>query len=257
MNLKLYLQFVKQSLQEFFIYKTTALITATVGLVFFSIEIIAGIIYFEEIDLLLGWSKTDYFLLVTSANLINYIYQFIFISAHEHLSEAIIEGELDYSLVRPMNSFYYYIFFRIDVGSIINLIVVSIFDLYLISKYPINLLHLLMYVLSIIIGVFTLFLLNQIAVSFSFWFERVESVQGIPEELFDFSTRPMSIYPSSIRFLLSWIIPLLLVVNTPVLVIQGEVNYLYFIFIGVFDIVLFKLVKIMWEKGLQHYCSAN
>ena len=177
MNLKLYLQFVKQSLQEFFIYKTTALITATVGLVFFSIEIIAGIIYFEEIDLLLGWSKTDYFLLVTSANLINYIYQFIFISAHEHLSEAIIEGELDYSLVRPINSFYYYIFFRIDVGSIINLIVVSIFDLYLISKYPINLLHLLMYVLSIIIGVFTLFLLNQIAVSFSFWFERVESVQ--------------------------------------------------------------------------------
>ena len=67
----------------------------------------------------------------------------------------------------------------------------------------------------------------------------------------------MSIYPSSIRFLLSWIIPLLLVVNTPVLIIQGEVNYLYFIFIGVFDIVLFKLVKIMWEKGLQHYCSAN
>ena len=111
MNFRLYKKFLSHSFQEFLIYRTTAIVTIVFGLIFFLAEFIAGIIYFNYTETIYGWVKNDYLLLISVASVISYGYQFLFTVAHENLYEFILGGELDYILIRPVNSFLFYSFF--------------------------------------------------------------------------------------------------------------------------------------------------
>ena len=51
---KLFKTLVNHSIQELFINRQTAIITFVLGVLFFALEIVAGIIFFEYTDNLLG-----------------------------------------------------------------------------------------------------------------------------------------------------------------------------------------------------------
>lgn len=95
MDFRLFCKLVNHSVQELIINRKTAALTFLLGTMFFALEIIAGLVFFEHTDSLLGWSKTDYLLLVSTANSISFIYQTFFVASHENLTNCI----LDYSLI--------------------------------------------------------------------------------------------------------------------------------------------------------------
>lgn len=257
MSIKLYMKFIKTSLSEFFIYRSTAILTSIIGFLFFSIEILAGIVYFEFSDNILGYSRNDYLLIIIFANLITNLYNLFFVVAHENLAETIIEGELDYTLIRPVNSFYYYALNRLDISSIINIAINLIALKYIISYYTISPLQNLYIIIFLLLGVLLQFVLNQFFVELTFWKERATSIMAIPEYLFDFSIRPKSFYPYIIRLLLTFVIPVLVATNGPIMILKGENIILETIILAAFVIIGFIICQIMWKKGLKKYTSSN
>lgn len=257
MSWKLFKTLVSQSLQEALSYRATSFIVVIFGFLFFSIEIITGIIYFEYSNVIAGWSRNDYLLLISSASLITYLYHTFFIVSHENLSEVILEGELDYTLLRPVNSFFYYAFNRIDFPSLVNVLIALGVQIYVLTNYTLSFINLLVFFALILVATWLLFLINQVFIMTAFWKDRGGKFLAIPEYLSELSSRPAGIYPKILRYLLSWALPLLMAFNAPILFIKQDYLWLEMIWYILFTIGLTALTMWLWKKGLRKYQSAS
>ncbi len=129
--------------------------------------------------------------------------------------------------------------------------------IYILTTYTFNFITIIEYVISIILATYFVFLLNQYAVSISFWKDKSSKLLAVPEYLLDFSSRPISVYPSGIQILLVWVLPILLAINLPVLIIKGETNTMLILWLFIINIVGTFLALIIWNKGTERYNSAN
>lgn len=257
MKLKLYKQLVSQSLQENLSYKTTSLIVMIFSVLFFAIEIIVGLVLFNNTGMLGGWSKTEYFLLISTATLINSLYQFLFIVAHENLAENIIEGTLDYTFLRPVNSFYYYAFNRIDLPSLINTVLSISVIIYFAQGLNVSILNILLYSFAIMLAVWFLFLINQCVVTLSFWIEKSSKLLAFPEYLSSVASKPYTIYPKKIIFLFTWILPFFIAFNYPILILKGELHVSELLYFSFFLLILHSVTVFIWNRGVKKYQSSN
>lgn len=257
MMVNLYKILFKQSLKETLMYKTTTVLTVIFGILFYIIDLIVGVVYFSFSSNIYGWKLINYFNLVTTTNLISYGYQFLFVAAHENLADEILDGNLDQYLIKPINSFIFYIIYRVDFASMINFIVAAIVEGVIFTVIKINLINLLIYIVYIVLGIIFLFAINQIATTLTFWFPNLTAILGIPEYLMDIGARPAQIYPRIIQNIFSLLIPILLITNVPVKNCTGHLNLIAATWILIIDLVLIAAAYIEWNKGLTHYESAN
>lgn len=156
-----------------------------------------------------GFSFEQYELMIVSLASITYTYQFLFIGAHEALAEDIIEGDLDYIFLRPINSYFYYALRRLDFPSLIYLIVYIPVTIYLLVKFDLTPLDWLLVALFYVVGVLFVFAMNQLVIEVSFWKDTMTALNGVPEYLIDSANRPAKIYPKFIRMFLVNVIPVL------------------------------------------------
>ena len=256
MNMKIYKAMLSNSIQRILIYRTTSILIVVFGLLFYFIEMFSGTVYFSYTDNILGWTKWDYFSLVTTATIIRYGYTFFFIWGSD-LSYTIVQGKLDYTLLRPLNSFWYYAFYMADFPSLINVILGIIVQGWIIFKYHIGFFQVIMYIIFVIIGIWFQFLMFNFSNMISFWVDKAEQILWIPETLSETSSQPASIYPKWIRCFLMWLLPILTSFNLPIDIIRGKVNVvnmLWFVgFVGAFTIANYRI----WHAGLKKYQSSN
>ena len=256
MNMKIYKAMLSNSIQRILIYRTTSILIVVFGLLFYFIEMFSGTVYFSYTDNILGWTKWDYFSLITTATIIRYGYTFFFIWGSD-LSYTIVQGKLDYTLLRPLNSFWYYAFYMADFPSLINVILGIIVQGWIISRQHVGFFQVIMYILFVIIGIWFHFLMFNFSNMISFWVDKADQILWIPETLSEISSQPASIYPKWIRCFLMWLLPILTSFNLPIDIIRGKVNVvnmLWFVgFVGAFTIANYRI----WHAGLKKYQSSN
>lgn len=257
MNMKVYKVMISNSIQQMFIYRTTSLLIVVFGLIFYLFELFSGFVYFQYTDNIMGWTKWDYFSLITTATIIMYGYNFFFVWGDSTLDEEILEGKLDYIFLRPINSFWYYSLYRIDFPSLINILTGIAVQSYIIYREKVGGLQILMYIVSVIMGVWFIFLFNHLTVTVAFWKEKANELTWVPEILTDFSSRPASIYPKIIRFFMIWVIPILTSINLPVDILRGKINIMSMFWYILFLIALTIAVYKMWYAGIKKYQSSN
>ncbi|BDR56278.1 ABC-2 family transporter protein [Xylocopilactobacillus apis] len=257
MNLKILKSAWKLSFQEFLVYKTTSILTFILAALFFSIEIIVGMIYFSVESNLNGWTRSDYLLLISSITTITYIYNIFFIVGHENLSEDILEGNLDYLFLRPVSSYWYSALSHLDIPSCFNLVISGVMSVSIIISKRFNWVEILLYLLTIFLGTCFVFLMNQIAVTFSFWFEGFTALGGIVENTINLLSRPLSIFPQIIQTIFTYIFPVLLVTNMPVIIFKGKHNYYLLIYLLIYNLLMYVLSRKLWTLGVKRYSSAN
>lgn len=257
MTFKLWRKLVSQSIQEMLIDRKSAALVFLIGILFFGVEIIAGVVFFEQTETILNWTKTDYLLLVSTASSISFMYQTLFVISHENLTEYILEGELEPFLLKPVNSLLYFVLNRIDISSFFNWLICLGVQVYFIQNYSMNVLRLVLFAFTMLLAVILIFILNQLAVSLSFWVEDADSILGVPEYLVEFSSRPMVIYPKGIRFFFTWFVPILMGLNLPVLIAKGDSYQTYLLLLMALDSLGLLAVYYVWKAGLKRYVSAN
>ena len=246
------------SLKKMLIYRTTIII-----FIFSSIFLIAeGIgvyVIFEYTDSVVGWDRNQMLFLLATSTLISDLYQFIFINQHEELGENIVEGELDYILLRPINPMVLSSIKYFDIPSFINMILPLSMVIYIVNneKILLSFFNIIGYIIYVILGTIQYYCINQIFVSLSFFYEKADSATGIPEYLFDFASKPRSMYPKYIQILMGYIIPFLLMSNIPVEIIFGYAEFGILFWSLLITLILFIIAKIQWNAGIKKYQSSG
>ncbi|CAM3140802.1 ABC-2 type transport system permease protein [Lactobacillus bombicola] len=246
----------KKSIEEFLIYRTTSIITFVLALIFLIIELVTGNIYYADNRSIPGWTENQYFILITFVNSSTYVYNIFFILGHEELNDDILEGNLDYVLIRPSSSYWLSAIRGIDIPSIFNFIITYILLIIFLNKEVITQFQFIVVNILIITTALMIFVLNQICLTLLFWFNGLVGLGGVVEDLFNFASRPTKIFPKIIQNIFVFVLPILLATNITNEFLKYGIQS-YFIYYLILLVLFYVISRFLWRLGIKKYVSAN
>ncbi len=170
-----------------------------------------------------------------------------------HLSDMIVNGELDAYLVQPKDALLSAISSKCQISAIGDLIYAFV----MLIIYGFSIPNLLLYTFAIVCGGIIYASVSVIYNALSFWFGKVDVITETVNNVFiNFATYPDSVFKGGVRFLLYTLIPVGLSNYLPVwLMIDFRPEL--FIILGLSTILFAVFAHGIFNKGLARYSSSN
>jgi ABC-2 type transport system permease protein len=174
-----------------------------------------------------GWGKHEYFVFLATTWLINSVIQAFCMPNAQEFSELIRTGNLDFALLKPIDTQFLISFQRVEWSSLTNgfmglaVLVYSLSQLASRSPNPLALspLTIVLYIFYLGCGVAILYSVMISLSATSIWLGRNQSLYNFWFYITNFSRYPMEIYARPwglpLLVLFTFVIPVLVVVNVP------------------------------------------
>lgn len=169
------------------------------------------------------------------------------------LSDLIINGKLDTFLVQPKNVFLSVISSETRISALGDLI----YGYICLGLYGITIKNLVLFTIFSITGAIILTAFASIIGSVSFWIVKGDILaDSLNNIMLNFATYPGTIFKNGIRTILYTIIPVGIANYMPVDTILNF-NFVNFVYIIFFTVVITLLAFWVFNKGLKRYSSSN
>lgn len=213
-----------------------------------------------------GWGKWEFFVFLSTTILVNSLIQAFFLPGAGEFSELIRTGNLDFALVKPIDTQFLVSLQKIEWSSLSNtlfgvlLLCVSLARL----DFTPNIAQLLLFIWFTACGIALLYSLIISLGALSVWLGRNDSLYDFWFYITTFARYPMEIYEgrlgSPLRFAFTFIIPILVVVNVPARLlarplVEQDWSLAGFALIATFVSLL--LSRRLFLKALDSYRSAS
>lgn len=255
---RVYSQFLKNSIgaemeyRASFIFKNLASMVWMVGAIFF-IQVL-----FTQASHIGGWSKEQVLLVYIAFSLASDFLHVFVRKNFEKFSTLTQKGELDWLLLRPINTRFMVSFMTsgIDLHSILRLF--AGFGL-LIYFLPVGttFLNVVWFFILLLLGIFSLYSFAYILHTLNIWLIKLDNITHLSFMTLELSRVPLDSWPSGIRILLVYFIPVALISTFSVqALITGPDAKTIFTSLFVAT-ALFVASQKFWTFALRHYASAS
>jgi len=227
---KVFFIFVRNSLVRAMSFRANFLIECVSSTSWIIMNIGFYVLIFQqtsEIGYKTGWGKYEFFVFLATTMFVNSLMQTFFMPNAEEFSELIRTGNLDFALLKPIDTQFLISLRRIEWSALANFCVGSgllVFSLWKLTTRHENPLYLspwtmILYPFYLLCGIAILYSLMFMLASTSIWLGRNQSLYNFWFYITNFSRYPMEIYNGSfgtpLRQFFTFIIPVLIVVNVP------------------------------------------
>ena len=223
-----WLTFVRNALIREMTFRGNFLITVMTRALWFCSQILLFKIIFHNVQHITpGWNEYQYFAFMATGMLINALIEALFMPNAANFSELIRTGNLDFALLKPIDTQFLISFEKMDLA-MLNQILLSVgLLIYALSNLPtgtevsVTIGSVALYVLFIVVGVTILYSLMISLASTAIWFGRNQGLYDFWFYITVFARYPRSIYQTAtpagdvIRFVFTFILPILVVVTVP------------------------------------------
>jgi ABC-2 type transport system permease protein len=219
-----------------------------------------------------GWGKHEFFVFLATTWLINAIVQTLFMPNAEEFSELIRTGNLDFALLKPIDTQFLISFQKLDWSSLSNLLTagilltVSLYELTTRSVDPlvVSPWAVLLYPFYVVCGVGIMYSVMISLASTSIWLGRNQTLYDFWFYITNFARYPMEMYRRGwgkpLWGLFTFVIPVLVVVNVPARILAHPLNKSQFP-LAAFAVVavIGSLLASRWvfQRALLSYRSAS
>lgn len=232
----------------------------------FGVQILLMDIIYRQVPVIKDWSREEYFGFMATGMLINSLVEAFFMLNCAQFGELIRTGNLDFALLKPIDTQFLVSFEKIDLGMITQvMLAVSLLGYSMMSKgivpSPMTVVFYLLLVASAVCFFYSLMI--SLA-ALSIFFGRNQGLLDFWFYVTIFARYPSGIYSGSpagevIRFAFSYVLPILLVVTVPARVLLGmtlEPTWLSGLTVaaGLLSLLAGRLV---FNWSLTHYRSAS
>ncbi len=226
--------FFRNSLVREMTFRSNFLITVVTRAFWFAAQVTLFEIIYRNVNVINDWNREQYFAFMATAMMINAIVETFFMPNCANFSELIRTGNLDFALLKPIDTQFLISFEKVDLANLTQLLLAGTllgYALYRIGE-PIALTAVLMYLLLLAVGVTFLYSLMIALASTSIWFGRNQGLYDFWFYITVFARYPRSIYDGadddrwetgeSLQFAFSYVLPILLVVTVPARVLLSK-----------------------------------
>lgn len=220
---RVFLAFARNSLVRDMTFRANFLIDAVTSLAWMAMNLGFYLLIFHYVAGrgVADWTKYQFFVFIATTVIINSLVQAFFMPNASEFSELIRTGNLDFALLKPIDTQFLISLQKIEWSSLSNfffalaLLGYSLFQL----DYRPQLAQIVLYPLYVACGVALLYSLMIMLSSISVWLGRNQNLYDFWFYITNFSRYPMEIYNGTIgtplQITFTYLIPVLLVVNVP------------------------------------------
>lgn len=198
-------------------------------LFWFGMQVLLFDVIYRQVNQINDWSREEYFAFIATGMLINAIVEAIFMPNLAQFSELIRTGNLDFALLKPIDTQFLVSFEKLDLGMLTQILLAGGLLLYaLIERGTIpSVTSTVLYLVLIAAAVCFFYSLMLSLAAISVFFGRNQGLLDFWFYVTIFARQPSSIYSGSpageiIRFTFSYVLPILLVVTVPARVLLGK-----------------------------------
>ena len=242
-----------------------------VGFYLLIFEYTSKIVPIEEsgviVDQYAAWDKYQFFVFIATSMIINSIVQMFFMTNADEFSELIRTGNLDFALVKPIDTQFIISLRRVEWASLPNFLVAAVLMFYSLPHviaFPPPVFVVVLYLFYVAAGVAILYSLTIVLAAASVWLGRNSSIYDFWFYITTFSRYPMEIYTGPVgiwlqRFFI-FFVPILIVVNVPARLLAKplQTEYAYLAGYGILATVASLAVsRWVFQRALASYRSAS
>jgi ABC-2 type transport system permease protein len=227
---------------------------------FFGIILFFDIIYLH-VDQIAGWTLYEVLFLIATNFLIDGLYQTFFSSSVGRISELINTGNLDFILLKPMDSQFVVSTQKVNPTGLSGILLALPVFFYSLSQLPVSLLsepfRLLLYTALVFNSLLIKYSLALIFMTLSFWITRAEAIRALLMDFFRFSSYPAEIFNKETRFVLLFVIPVIVIANFPARIMIRTLTPWFIIYAFFAAGFLLFISRFFWKLALRYYSSAS
>lgn len=214
---------------------------------------------FDKVPSIAGYEQGEVLLFFAVMNFIDIFIQLFWYRGMNDLTNLVRRGDFDLVLTKPISPLFWTSFRMFDFFDLTTIPVAILFIGYAFNKLtaPVTMEQVLLGLLMIVIAFILAFAINLALASLAFWTTETENAFWIYRELFYVARFPPEIYPSAVRFIFTFIIPILVVVTSPTKAILGILSPALIVWAPVAAVTFLWISLMIWRRGLQRYTSAS
>ncbi len=230
---RVFLTFARNSLIRDMTFRANFIIECIASLSWTMMNLGFYLLIFSQIEQrrIADWHQYEFFAFIATTWIVNSVLQAFFMPNAEEFSELIRSGNLDFALLKPIDTQFLISLQKMDWSSLSNfaaggvLLVVSLWRLAGDTAHPLTVTPMMaaMYVFYLACGVAIMYSLMVSLAATSIWLGRNQTLYDFWFYITNFSRYPMEIYNGKFGAPLQWfftfIIPVLIVVNVPARII--------------------------------------
>lgn len=240
------------------VYRTNFFTMLATDMIWIGVEFSLFAIIYANTPRLAGWTQDQVYFFLGVFFASDSLFTILFQRNFWQFSDLVNKGELDILLTKPVHPLFLALTRWINLTNVFNLVL----GLAITIKYsgPAGFAggwQWLALPLWLAIGTLTQLLLRFAFSVWVFWTERSHSIQYLYYQLFAFATKPDSLYPLAIRYMLLTALPFAFISSVPArAMLHGLAAREYALVAGVIT-AFFVFNAMMWRRGLLRYQSAS
>lgn len=250
---------LKINIQQELAYRTDTLINLLTSVMWLGWELIGLSIIFSNTNSIGGWRAGDILALLGVFRLVNTFMQMVVWPNTEKFNRGIREGSLDYTFLQPIDSQFMVSFSRIVIWNIWNLaigVAMIVAGLSMTSSTT-NIVSIFTFLLLTFSGGVVIYSLWVVLIALTFWFTKFDNNVTLMQALMDAGRYPATIYPTWLRVIVTFVVPIALATTVPLQALRGDLVWWQIMLALLVSVAAFFLSRLVWKAGVKRYSGAS
>lgn len=223
----------------------------------FSIFIFFIILLLQNTKVLAGYSLDQTILFFLSFNLLDITAQMVFREVYRFRS-LVVSGNFDFYLIKPVNPLFRSLFGGPDILDFFTLIPLIFAIVYFIERVgELTFLGIALYILLLIGGFLISLSFHILVLSLAIVTTEIDHAIMVYRDIVGMGRMPIDIYREPIRGLLTFVIPVGMMMSYPAKALLGLLSPVLIIYAFIFTISLLLLSLKAWNFAVRQYSSAS
>lgn len=215
------------------------------------------VLLLQNTKVLAGYSLDQTIFFFLSFNLLDVISQMVFREVYKFRS-VVLSGNFDFYLVKPVNPLFRSLFGSPDILDFFTLIPLIFAIIYFMDRVGgLNFLPVAMYILLIISGLIISLSFHILVLSLAIVTLEIDHAIMVYRDIVGLGRMPIDIYKEPIRGLLTFVIPVGIMMSYPAKAFLGLLSPALIIYGLLFSVVLFFGSLKIWDYSIRRYSSAS
>lgn len=256
-NIKIWLILTKNSFQQILTHRIAVMIFTLGKLIRISLFVLFLAFLFKGTKGIGEYSRDQIIFFYLSFSLIDTLAQTFFREVYR-FRQLIITGNFDHVLVKPMSPLIRVLLGGADLSDLIVLLILTIVILWFgISFISSNIIAWLLFIIFIVNGLMIAAALHIFVLGIGVLTTSVDHIIMVYRDFSSTLRIPVDLYAQPLRFILTFLIPLGIMITVPPKILMGLVSP-YFIVIYLLFGLIFLLISLkFWKFCLKQYSSAS
>jgi ABC-2 type transport system permease protein len=250
---------LKINIQQELAYRTDTLINLLTSVMWLGWELIGLSIIFSNTSSIGGWRAGDILALLGVFRLVNTFMQMVVWPNTEKFNRGIREGSLDYTFLQPIDSQFMVSFSRIVIWNVWNLAIgaaMIVVGLSMTSNTA-SVAGVVTFLLLTFSGGVVIYSLWVVLIALTFWFTKFDNNVTLMQALMDAGRYPATIYPTWLRVIVTFVVPVALATTVPLQALRGELTWWQIVLALLVSVAAFFVSRLVWKAGVKRYSGAS